>query len=336
MPPQGLRILLAAPRGFCAGVDRAIEIVEKAIEIFGEPIYVKHEIVHNKHVVDRLRRKGVVFVEEVSEIPDHATAIFSAHGVSKEVRAEAAARPLRVIDATCPLVTKVHLEVHRLDKLNYDILLIGHAGHVEVIGTMGQLPPGRIRLVQTPEEAENMEVADPTRVAYVTQTTLSLDETESIVSVLRRRFPSMTSPSRDDICYATQNRQNAVKAMIPLVDLLLVIGSRNSSNSNRLVDVARSHGVKAFLFDQPDEMDEAWFENVKTVGLTAGASAPEDLVQATVNTLISRYGGKAEPFLIKEEHVVFGLPKELVGVAAASSSPLEPREVVLPAAALRG
>jgi 4-hydroxy-3-methylbut-2-enyl diphosphate reductase len=327
MTDQGLRILLAAPRGFCAGVDRAIEIVEKALEIFGEPIYVKHEIVHNKHVVDRLRRKGVIFVEEVHEIPDRATAIFSAHGVSKAVRAEAAARPMRVIDATCPLVTKVHLEVHRLDMLNYDILLIGHAGHVEVEGTMGQLPPGRIRLVQSPAEAERIVVADPSKVSYVTQTTLSLDETEGIVAVLRRRFPQMTAPSKDDICYATQNRQNAIKAMIPQIDLLLVIGSRNSSNSNRLVEVARSHGIKAFLFDEPEEMEESWFENVKTVGLTAGASAPEDLVQATVNTLISRYGGRAEPFLIKEEHVVFGLPKELV---TSSSSAIPLRETSFP------
>ena len=306
-----LRILMAAPRGFCAGVDRAIDIVEKALDIFGAPIYVKHEIVHNKHVGDGLRRKGVVFVEEISEIPDHAVAIFSAHGVSREVIAEAGARPLRVIDATCPLVTKVHLEVHKLDHEGYDILLIGHAGHVEVIGTMGQIPAGRMRLVQNPKEAEAIEVRDPEKVAYVTQTTLSLDETAGIVSVLKRRFPRIHEPAKDDICYATQNRQNAIKALIPQIDLLLVIGSKNSSNSNRLVDVAKLHGVPAYLFDQPDEMDPAWFEGVTTVGLTAGASAPESIVKATADSLIARYGGTTEPFILKEEHVTFSLPKEL-------------------------
>ncbi len=308
---EGLRILLAAPRGFCAGVDRAIEIVEKAIEIFGAPIYVKHEIVHNKHVVNELKAKGTIFVEEVSEIPDGAVAIFSAHGVSKEVRAEAAARPLRVIDATCPLVTKVHLEVHRLDRDGYEIILIGHAGHVEVEGTMGQLPPGRIQLVQTEEEAAVLEVRDPQKVAYCTQTTLSLDETAGIVAALQRRFPEIKVPAKDDICYATQNRQNAIKAMMPEIDLLLVIGSRNSSNSNRLVEVARNLGKPAYLFDQPSEMQPEWFEGVRTVGLTAGASAPESIVKATVDELITRYGGKAEPFIIKEEHVTFSLPKEL-------------------------
>lgn len=308
---QGLRILLAAPRGFCAGVDRAIEIVEKAIEIFGAPIYVRHEIVHNKHVVDRLKAKGTIFVEEISEIPDGAVAVFSAHGISKAVRAEAAARPIRVIDATCPLVTKVHLEVHKLDMEGYEIILIGHAGHVEVEGTLGQLPVGKIRLVQNPEEAERYEAANPDHIGYVTQTTLSLDETDGIVSILRRRFPSLRSPAKDDICYATQNRQNAVKAMIPEIDLLLVIGSRNSSNSNRLVEVARLHGVAAYLFDQPDEIEPEWLEGVEAVGLTAGASAPEDLVQATVRWLTERYGGTSELFHIKDEHVVFSLPKEL-------------------------
>lgn len=308
---EGLRILLAAPRGFCAGVDRAIEIVEKAIEIFGAPIYVKHEIVHNKHVVNDLKAKGTIFVEDVREIPDGAVAIFSAHGVSKAVRAEAASRPLRVIDATCPLVTKVHLEVHRLDKEGYEIILIGHAGHVEVEGTMGQLPPGRIRLVQTEAEAEAIEVRDPDKLAYCTQTTLSLDETAGIVEVLRRRFPAIKVPAKDDICYATQNRQNAIKAMLPQIDLLLVIGSRNSSNSNRLVEVARNLGKPAYLFDQPEEMQESWFQGVKTVGLTAGASAPESIVKATVDELIRRYGGRAEPFVIKEEHVTFSLPREL-------------------------
>ena len=240
MKQSGLKILLAAPRGFCAGVDRAIETVERALAIFGAPIYVRHEIVHNKHVVARLREKGVVFVEKIEEIPDRAVAIFSAHGVSKAVRAAAAARPIRVIDATCPLVTKVHLEVHRLDREGYEILLIGHAGHPEVEGTMGQLPPGRIRLIRTPEEAERVQVSSPDRVAYVTQTTLSLDETEEVVDILRRRFPALLAPGKEDICYATQNRQNTVKALLDQVDLFLVIGSKNSSNSNRLVEVARS------------------------------------------------------------------------------------------------
>jgi 4-hydroxy-3-methylbut-2-enyl diphosphate reductase len=308
----GLKILLAAPRGFCAGVERAIEIVERSLEIFGAPIYVRHEIVHNKHVVDRLRRMGVVFVDEVEEIPDGAVAIFSAHGVAKSVRAQAAARPIRVIDATCPLVTKVHLEVHRLDREGHDILLIGHAGHIEVEGTMGQLPPGRIRLVQTPQEAEAIEARDPEKVAYVTQTTLSLDETDGVVQVLRRRFPSLRGPARDDICYATQNRQNTVKALIDKIDVLLVIGSKNSSNSNRLVEVARSHGVPAHLFDEPEEMEPAWFEGVRTVGLTAGASAPEELVQATIRHLLDRFGGTVEDFVLKQENIQFPVPSDLV------------------------
>jgi len=312
MNKTGLKILLAAPRGFCAGVDRAIEIVERALAIFGAPIYVRHEIVHNKHVVDRLRRKGVVFVETVEEIPDDAVAIFSAHGVSKRVRAAAASRPIRLIDATCPLVTKVHLEVHRLDKEGYDILLIGHAGHPEVEGTTGQLPPGRIRLIRTPEEAEQVEVQSPGRVACVTQTTLSLDETEEVMAILRRRFPALRTPSKEDICYATQNRQNTVKALLDQVDLFLVIGSKNSSNSNRLVEVARLHGVPGYLIDEPGEIDPAWLENVHTVGLTAGASAPEDLVQASVTYLLDGYGGTVESFVLKEEKVDFPIPKELL------------------------
>ncbi len=309
MNKQGLKIYLASPRGFCAGVDRAIEIVLQALEAFGPPIYVRHEIVHNKHVVDRLREKGVVFVESMDEIPAGSVAIFSAHGVSKEVRAQAAERPLRIIDATCPLVTKVHLEVHRLDQEGFEILLIGHAGHVEVQGTMGQLPPGRIRLVQNPGEAERIEVSDPERVAYVTQTTLSLDETEGIVKVLRQRFPRLRSPAKDDICYATQNRQNTIKGMIDKIDLMLVIGSKNSSNSNRLVEVARSHGVKGYLIDEPSEVDPAWFEGVQAVGLTAGASAPEDLVQATLQHLLDRFGGTVESYVFKEERVNFPVPK---------------------------
>jgi len=313
-----LKILLAAPRGFCAGVERAIEVVERSLEIFGAPIYVRHEIVHNKHVVNRLRQKGVIFVETLDEIPDGGVAVFSAHGVSKAIQAEAEARPIRIIDATCPLVTKVHLEVHRLDREGYDILLIGHAGHVEVEGTMGQLPPGRIRLVQNPQEAETVHVERSDHVAYVTQTTLSLDETKDIVKALRRRFPNLLAPAKDDICYATQNRQNTIKDMLAQIDLLLVIGSRNSSNSNRLVDVARSHGVTGYLLDEPSEMDPAWFEGVATVGLTAGASAPEDLVQATLNHLRERYHATVESFVFKEEQVYFPVPKSLFESAASS------------------
>ena len=311
MQPKELKILLAAPRGFCAGVDRALDIVERAFEIFGPPIYVRHEIVHNKHVVDRLRQRGVVFVEEIEEIPDHSVVIFSAHGVSKELRAEVASRNLRVIDATCPLVTKVHMEVNRLDQKGYEILLIGHAGHVEVEGSMGQLPKGRIHLIQTPEEAEKVEVKNSDKVAYVTQTTLSLDETEDIVAILRQRFPALRCPAKDDICYATQNRQNTIKGMLDRIDLLLVIGSKNSSNSNRLAEVARLHGVPAYLFDEPAEMDPNWFEDVSTIGLTAGASAPEILVQATLNHLLTHYGGTVESYILKEEKVHFPIPKNL-------------------------
>lgn len=306
-----MTIYLAAPRGFCAGVDRAIDVVEEALKLFDQPIYVRHEIVHNKHVVADLKAKGTIFVEDIAEIPDNSVAIFSAHGISKEVRAQAKKRPLRVIDATCPLVTKVHLEVHRLEKEDYEIILIGHDGHVEVEGTIGQLPEGRIKLVQSPEEAEAVEIQNPDKLAYVTQTTLSLDETADVVGVLQRRFPNIKGPAKDDICYATQNRQNAVKAMIPHIDLLLVIGSKNSSNSNRLVEVARSKGIKAFLFDTPDEMEDIWFDDVKSIGLTAGASAPESIVQDTVRHLLDKFGGEVKPFTLKEESVVFKLPKEL-------------------------
>lgn len=306
-----LRILLAAPRGFCAGVDRAIEIVERALQMFGAPVYVRHEIVHNKHVVARLREKGVIFVEELDEIPDSAVAVFSAHGVPNEVWEKARQRPLRVIDATCPLVTKVHKEVNRLASEGYEIILIGHRGHPEVQGTMGQLPDGKITLVRTPEEAEAVEVENSEKVAYVTQTTLSVNETEDTVAVLRRRFPRLRGPARKDICYATQNRQNTVRAMLEEIDLLLVIGSKNSSNSSRLVEVARSAGVPGYLVDDPSEIQPQWFEAAGTVGLTAGASAPEDLVQATVKYLLNRFGGTVESFVLKEEKVDFPLPKEL-------------------------
>ncbi len=314
MTGPGLTILLAAPRGFCAGVDRAIEIVERALAIFGAPIYVKHEIVHNRHVVNRLRLKGVVFVEELAEIPDDSVAIFSAHGVSKATRDEAAGRRLRIIDATCPLVTKVHLEVHRLHREGCQIVLIGHAGHVEVAGTMGQLPPGAIRLVGNAEQVRGLDIPSTARVAYVTQTTLSVDDTRAVVEALRERFPGLQGPQRDDICYATQNRQNAVKALVGRVEMLLVIGSKNSSNSNRLAEVARSHGVRAYLVDGPEEIRPEWIEGVAVMGLTAGASAPEEVVRETILHLTSRYGGRVELLSAGEERVEFSLPRELLAL----------------------
>ncbi|RMH58173.1 MAG: 4-hydroxy-3-methylbut-2-enyl diphosphate reductase [Candidatus Hydrogenedentota bacterium] len=314
-----LKVYVSAPRGFCAGVDRAIDVVEKCLELFPPPIYVRHEIVHNRFVVERLRRKGVVFVENLDDVPDGAVLIFSAHGVSRAVREEAKSRPLRLIDATCPLVTKVHLEVHRLAKEGYDIILIGHAGHVEVEGTMGQLPPGGITLVQKPADVERLEVAHPEKIAYVTQTTLSIDETSEVVAALKKRFPAITGPHKNDICYATQNRQNAVKALLGKIDLLLVIGSQNSSNSNRLVEVARAAGVSAYLFDHPDEMKAEWFENVESVGLTAGASAPEDIVEATKAELAERFDARFEEFRYTEESIEFNLPKELAHISSPES-----------------
>jgi 4-hydroxy-3-methylbut-2-enyl diphosphate reductase len=305
------RILLAQPRGFCAGVDRALEIVDRALARFGTPIYVKHEIVHNKHVVAELAAKGVIFVEELDEVPDGAVLIFSAHGVSKAVRAEAAARSLAVIDATCPLVTKVHGEVARHDGDEREIILIGHPGHVEVIGTMGQLPAGRIKLVRNEAEAQTVEIRDPDRVAYVTQTTLSSDESAGIIRLLQRRFPAIQGPARADICYATQNRQTAVKRMAGAADLILVIGSKNSSNSNRLVEVARAAGVAAHLIDHPDEIRREWLDGITVIGVTAGASAPERLVQETLDVLKRDFGGEVEVFRSTEETVVFPLPKEI-------------------------
>ena len=311
MKNNKLKIFLAAPRGFCAGVERALEIVDGALGIFGTPIYVRHEIVHNKHVVNRLKSKGVCFVEDVSEVPDNSVVIFSAHGVSKKVRVDADARNIKVIDATCPLVTKVHMEVHRLNRKGYKIILIGHAGHIEVEGTMGQLPPGEIILVRNTEEVQNIQVDDPDKVAYVTQTTLSIDETADIVQSLLKRFPNLRTPPKEDICYATQNRQNTIKALVGSIDLLIVIGSKNSSNSNRLVEVARSHGLAGYLIDEPDELKEEWFKGVEKIGLTAGASAPEDLVQTTLEYLLEKYGGEVIPFIHKKETVDFPLPREL-------------------------
>lgn len=309
-----MKILLANPRGFCAGVDRAIDIVERAIELFGAPIYVRHEVVHNRYVVDRLRHLGAVFVEELDEVPDDATVIFSAHGVSRAVQEEAKRRALKVFDATCPLVTKVHMEVTRYAREGRDVILIGHAGHPEVEGTMGQFDSsfgGRILLVEKPEDVAALEVHDPERLAFVTQTTLSVDDTQKVVDALRERFPSLTSPRREDICYATQNRQDAVKRLVEHCDVILVVGSPSSSNSNRLREIAEKAGIAGYLVDGPQDLQQAWFEGKQAVGVTAGASAPEILVERVV-ARIREWGGDAPVNLEGEpENVVFSLPREL-------------------------
>src|SRR5438094_1855512 len=281
------RIWLAKPRGFCAGVDRAIDVVDMALGMFQPPVYVRKEIVHNKHVIDQLARKGAIFVEELSQVPDSALVIFSAHGVSPAVRAEAQSRRLKAIDATCPLVTKVHMEAIRFAQEGRSIILVGHAGHDEVIGTMGEVP-SQIQLVGSVEEAERVEVPDPERVAVTTQTTLGVDDANVIISVLRRRFPKLVTPPSDDICYATQNRQTAVQQIAERADLVLVIGSDNSSNSRRLREVAESSGSRAYLIDDASEIDPAWLQGVRAVGITAGASAPEHLVQEVIAYLKSQ------------------------------------------------
>jgi 4-hydroxy-3-methylbut-2-enyl diphosphate reductase len=307
-------ILLANPRGFCAGVDRAIDIVERAIELFGAPIYVRHEVVHNRFVVERLRNLGAVFVDELDQVPDAATVIFSAHGVSRAVQDEAARRGLKVFDATCPLVTKVHMEVARYARDARDVILIGHEGHPEVEGTMGQFDSsfgGRILLVETPEDVAKLEVADPSRLAFVTQTTLSVDDTQRVVDALRSRFPQMASPRKEDICYATQNRQDAVKRLVERCDLILVVGSPSSSNSNRLREIAEKAGIPGYLIDGPDDLCREWFDGKRTIGVTAGASAPEVLVERVV-ARIREWGGTAPVNLVGEtESVVFSLPREL-------------------------
>lgn len=305
-----MRVYLANPRGFCAGVDRAIEIVERAIEIYGAPIYVRHEVVHNRFVVSDLRGKGAVFVDSLDEVPAGATIIFSAHGVSQAVRHEAAKRGLRIYDATCPLVTKVHMEVARCRKAGIECILIGHAGHPEVEGTMGQADDG-IYLVENVDDVAKLQVKNPDRLAYATQTTLSVDDTNQIVAALRARFPSVSAPRKDDICYATQNRQDAVKRLAKTCDVVLVVGSPNSSNSNRLCEVAEMQGATAYLIDGPEDMKQSWFVNAKTVGVTAGASAPEVLVQSVLEQL-KRWGGAIESEQAAEpEHVMFPLPREL-------------------------
>jgi len=312
-----VKIVLAQPRGFCAGVVRAIDIVERAIEISDRPVYVRHEIVHNKHVVESLRDKGATFVEDVDEIPDGAIAIFSAHGVAKSVEGEAVDRGLATIDATCPLVTKVHRQVARLDRLGYEIILIGHDGHPEVEGTMGQLP-GRILLVQNIEDAETVRVVDPEKVAYVTQTTLSLDDTAGIVAVLSRRFPAMPEPPTEDICYATTNRQFSIRRLAEASDLVIVIGAPNSSNSNRLVEVAAQLGTAAHRIESADQLNDEWFAGVDAVAITAGASVPEYLVDETVNYLVERFGAEVSEDPVGEpERVEFPLPKELRAASPA-------------------
>src|SRR5450755_3987849 len=309
-----MQIVLANPRGFCAGVDRAIEIVERALQLFGAPIYVRHEVVHNRHVVDRLRGLGAVFVEQLNEVPDGATVVFSAHGVSTAVENEAARRALQVFDATCPLVTKVHMEVAHFAREAREVILIGHAGHPEIEGTMGRFDTsfgGQIFLVESIEDVQRVAVRDPLRLAFVTQTTLSVDDTATIVAALRERFPSLQAPRREDICYATQNRQDAVKRLLADCDLLIVVGSRSSSNSNRLRELAERNGVAGYLVDGPDELNREWLVGKSAVGVTAGASAPEVLVQQVVERLRSWGGQLPTELKGNEETVVFGLPRAL-------------------------
>jgi len=304
------RVRLAAPRGYCAGVDRAVETVERALELYGPPVYVRKEIVHNKHVVQELAKRGAVFVEEETEVPEGALVVFSAHGVAPSVHENAAARRLRTIDATCPLVTKVHVSARKFAEQGYSIILIGHEGHEEVEGTTGEAPDA-ITLVQTVEDAERVEVENPDRVAFITQTTLSVDETAEIIAVLRRRFPGIVSSKSDDICYATTNRQIAVKQLARECELVLVIGSTNSSNSNRLVEVAREHGAASHLIDNASQVDEAWLEGVETVGITSGASAPESLVTELVDFFRERGAEDISELRTVEEDVRFMLPKTI-------------------------
>jgi 4-hydroxy-3-methylbut-2-en-1-yl diphosphate reductase len=309
-----MQILLANPRGFCAGVDRAIDIVERAIELFGAPIYVRHEVVHNRYVVERLRSLGAVFVEELDEVPDDATVIFSAHGVARAVQDEARRRDLKVFDATCPLVTKVHMEVSRYAREGREVILIGHEGHPEVEGTMGQFDTqfgGRIVLVETPEDVARIDIKDPERLAFVTQTTLSVDDTQKVVDALRTRFPTLTTPRKEDICYATQNRQDAVKRLVERCDIILVVGSPSSSNSNRLREIAEKAGIPGYLIDGPEDMKREWFEGKRVVGVTAGASAPEVLVERVVARLREWGGQLPENLQGQVENVVFSLPREL-------------------------
>lgn len=316
-----MKIIMANPRGFCAGVDRAIEIVERALELFGAPIYVRHEVVHNKYVVDRLRSKGAIFVEELDEVPDDTTVIFSAHGVAKQVREEAARRKLRVYDAICPLVTKVHMEVGQYQDEGRECILIGHEGHPEVEGTLGQYKPkgneGGMYLVESVEDVWNLVVKNPEYLAFVTQTTLSMDDTAEVIDALRERFPNISGPRKEDICYATQNRQDAVKNLSEQCDLILVVGSPNSSNSTRLMEISEKVGVPSYLIDNASEIKKEWLDDKQCIGVTAGASAPEVLVEAVINQLVEWGADSVEesPGII--EKVVFSVPKELAKIEHA-------------------
>ena len=314
MSIEPFTIRLANPRGFCAGVDRAIAIVERALDQFGAPIYVRHEVVHNKHVVETLTQRGAVFVEEIDEIPAGSTCIFSAHGVSKAVEKAAEDKGLQVFDATCPLVTKVHMEVAKAAKGNLDVILIGHEGHPEVEGTLGQMPSdasSRAFLIESPEDVDTLTGVDPDRLQFVTQTTLSVDDTEEVISALRKRFPDINGPRKDDICYATQNRQDAVKALAKESELILVVGSKNSSNSNRLRELAERLGARAFLIDHADEVEKDWLRGIKKVGVTSGASAPEVLVHEVIHRLKEVGGQFQGEIKVAEETVEFSLPKAL-------------------------
>jgi 4-hydroxy-3-methylbut-2-enyl diphosphate reductase len=313
------KLLLATPRGYCAGVDRAVQTVQRALELYGAPVYVRKEIVHNKHVVEQLRDSGAVFVESETEVPEGATVVFSAHGVAPSVHANARKRELHTIDATCPLVTKVHVEAKKFAADGYTIILIGHAGHEEVEGTMGEAP-GHIVLIESEDEVDGLEVEDPEKVAFISQTTLSVDETQAIIDRLRERFPAIIGPRTDDICYATTNRQAAVKQLARQSDLVLVIGSRNSSNSNRLVEVAREHGADSYLIDSELEVREEWLEGNPVVGITSGASAPEELVQRLVDFFRSRGTDDVQELEVVQEDVRFMLPKVIRQAVAAASA----------------
>ena len=306
-----IKLLIAAPRGFCAGVDRAIEIVERAIDLYGPPVYVRHEIVHNRFVVDGLKAKGAVFVEELDEVPDGVPVIFSAHGVPKAIPAEASARGLEWLDATCPLVSKVHRQAERQIGAGRHILFIGHAGHPEVIGTFGQVPAGTITLVETVSDIESVEIPPGKELAYLTQTTLSVDDTSAIIAAIKKRFPQVVAPKAEDICYATSNRQAAIKMLAPECQLVLVIGAPNSSNSQRLVEVAERSGAKSWLIQHASEIDPAWLEGVDTLGITAGASAPEELVREVVDRIAEYRKVSEEEIITARETVTFKLPRQL-------------------------
>ncbi len=305
-----MKLTLANPRGFCAGVNMAIESLDRAIELFGTPIYAYHEIVHNRPVVERFRAKGVIFVESIDEVPEGATVLYSAHGVAPEIRAASVRRKLRAIDATCPLVTKVHLEAIRFAGEGYHIILIGHEGHDEVIGTMGEAPQS-ITLVETADDVEKLPFPPDAKIAYLTQTTLSVDEANIVIDALKKRYPKIAGPSKDDICYATQNRQEAIRALVPDADLVLVLGSQNSSNSQRMTEVAKAHGKPAYLIDGVHELRDEWFTGITSVLITAGASAPEEMVQECVDYIRGHFGATVESRTVREEHVSFPLPREL-------------------------